>query len=118
MQQGKYVARAIEARLAGREVAPFRYVDKGSMATIGRASAVAELAGLRFGGYLAWLTWLFVHLLYIVQFGNRVLVFVQWAWSYLTWARSARLITAPAAVPTSPPPAGTSPPGQRTFPSG
>lgn len=94
MQQGRHVAGAIRARLDGRPSGPFRYVDKGSMATIGRASAVAEVAGLRFGGYLAWLAWLFIHLLYIVQFGNRVLVLVQWAWSYLTWARSARLITA------------------------
>ena len=108
MQQGRYVARAIRARLDGRVPEPFRYVDRGSMATIGRASAVAEVAGLAFGGYPAWLAWLFVHLLYIVQFGNRVLVLVQWAWSYLTWARSARLITAPAARR---PPAGTSPAG-------
>jgi NADH dehydrogenase len=81
-------------------------VDKGSLATIGRASAVAEIGGLRFGGYPAWLAWLFVHLLYIVQFGNRVLVLVQWAWSYLTWARSARLITASRAE--TPSPIGTS----------
>lgn len=94
MQQGRHVARAICSRLEGRPARPFRYVDKGSMATIGRASAVAEVAGLKFGGYLAWLAWLFIHLLYIVQFGNRVLVLVQWAWSYLTWAKSARLITA------------------------
>jgi len=111
MQQGRHVAKGIRARLGGREARPFRYVDRGSMATIGRASAVAEVAGLRFGGYLAWLAWLFVHLLYIVQFGNRVLVLVQWAWSYLTWARSARLITAPAAETPSPPAAGTSPSG-------
>jgi NADH:ubiquinone reductase (H+-translocating) len=114
MQQGRYVAKAIRARLAGRDPGPFRYFDKGSMATIGRASAVAEVAGLGFGGYLAWLAWLFVHLLYIVQFGNRVLVLVQWAWSYLTWARSARLITAPAARPPERPGAGTSPPRRRT----
>ena len=112
MQQGRFVARTIRARLAGREEGPFRYADKGSLATIGRASAVAEVAGLRFGGYLAWLTWLFVHLLYIVQFGNRVLVLVQWAWSYLTWGRSARLITAPAAKDASRPSGpGTSPVG-------
>ena len=118
MQQGRHVARTIRERLQGRSAGPFRYVDKGSMATIGRASAVAEVAGLRFGGYLAWLAWLFIHLLYIVQFGNRVLVLVQWAWSYLTWARSARLITAPAAEIPSPLRAGTSPPGRRTTSSG
>ncbi len=118
MQQGRHVARTIRARLAGRAGEPFRYADKGSMATIGRASAVAEVAGLRFGGYLAWLAWLFIHLLYIVQFGNRVLVLVQWAWSYLTWAKSARLITYPAVENPSPPPAGTSAHERRTFPSG
>ncbi|HYN42385.1 MAG TPA: NAD(P)/FAD-dependent oxidoreductase [Thermoanaerobaculia bacterium] len=118
MQQGRHVARTILARFGAREPGPFRYVDKGSMATIGRASAVAEVAGLKFGGYLAWLAWLFIHLLYIVQFGNRVLVLVQWAWSYLTWARSARLITAPAAETPSPVGAGTSPPGRRTSSSG
>jgi NADH dehydrogenase len=110
MQQGRHVARTILSRLESRPTRPFRYVDKGSLATIGRASAVADVAGLTFGGYLAWLTWLFVHLLYIVQFGNRVLVLVQWAWSYLTWARSARLITASAANPLPPRAAtGTSP---------
>ena len=102
MQQGRHVARTIRARLEGRPGRPFRYVDKGSLATIGRASAVAEIGGLRFGGYPAWLAWLFVHLLYIVQFGNRVLVLVQWAWSYLTWARSARLITGTNAETRSP----------------
>ncbi len=117
MQQGRHVARTIRARLEGRDARPFRYVDKGSMATIGRASAVADVAGLRFGGYAAWLAWLFIHLLYIVQFGNRVLVLFQWAWSYLTWARSARLITAPAAETASRPADGTSPPSRRTFPS-
>jgi len=118
MQQGRFVARAIRDRLAGRDPGPFRYADRGSMATIGRASAIAEVAGLGFGGYLAWLAWLFVHLLYIVQFGNRVLVLVQWAWSYLTWQRSARLITAPAARPPDPPAQGTSPAGSRTPLSG
>ena len=102
MQEGRHVARTIRDRLEGRPPRPFRYVDKGSLATIGRASAVAEIGGLRFGGYPAWLAWLFVHLLYIVQFGNRVLVLVQWAWSYLTWARSARLITASQAETPSP----------------
>lgn len=118
MQQGRFVARAIRDRLAGRDPGPFRYVDRGSMATLGRASAIADVAGLGFGGYLAWLAWLFVHLLYIVQFGNRVLVLVQWAWSYLTWQRSARLITAPAARPPSPPAQGTSPAESRTPLSG
>jgi len=96
MQQGRYAARLVRERLRGRTPPPFRYVDKGSMATIGRSKAVAAVGGLEFGGLLAWLTWLFVHLLYIVQFANRLLVLLQWGFSYLTWARSARLITASA----------------------
>lgn len=93
MQQGRYAARLIQARLSGGRLPPFRYHDKGSMATIGRAAAVADLGFVRFGGYPAWLAWLFIHLMYIVEFDNRLLVFVQWAWSYLTRNRSARLIT-------------------------
>ena len=94
MQQGRYVARVIGARLSGAPPPPpFRYLDFGSMATIGRGAAVADLRIARFNGFLAWLAWLFLHLMYLVQFANRLLVFVQWAWSYLTWNRSARLIT-------------------------
>jgi NADH:ubiquinone reductase (H+-translocating) len=94
MQQGRYVSGTIEARLRGRAVEPFRYRDRGSMAVIGRAAAVADLGWVRFNGTLAWLTWLFIHLLYLVEFDNRLLVLVQWAWNYLTWNRGARLITA------------------------
>ena len=94
MQQGRHVARTLLARLAGRPApAAFRYHDMGSMATIGRGRAIADLGFVRFGGYAAWLAWLFIHLMNLVQFGNRVLILVQWAWSYLTWNRSARLIT-------------------------
>lgn len=94
MQQGRHVARTILARLAGRPgPGPFVYRDRGSMATIGRGRAIADLGFIRFAGYPAWLAWLFIHLMYLVQFGNRVLILVQWAWSYLTWNRSARLIT-------------------------
>jgi NADH dehydrogenase len=93
IQQGRYVASAIRRRLAGKNVAPFVYRDKGSMATIGRASAVADLGWVAFSGYPAWLAWLFIHLLYLVQFQSRVLVLIQWAWSYMTRNRSARLIT-------------------------
>ena len=94
MQQGRHVARTILARLAGRpEPGDFVYRNKGSMATIGRGRAVADLGFVRFAGYAAWLAWLFIHLMYLVQFGNRVLILIQWAWSYLTWNRSARLIT-------------------------
>jgi NADH dehydrogenase len=93
MQQGRYVARQIAARLEGRTSPPFRYVDKGSMATIGRAAAVADLGYVRLSGYPAWLAWLFIHLMYLVAFDNRLLALVQWAWNYLTRNRSARLIT-------------------------
>ncbi len=94
MQEGRHVARVLAARLRGTAPPPpFRYLDLGSMATIGRGAAVCDLGAVRFNGYLAWLAWLFLHLMYIVQFGNRVLIFVQWAWNYLTWNRAARLIT-------------------------
>jgi len=94
MQQGRYVARVIRSRAAGRPVAPFRYRNKGSLAVIGRAAAVADLGRrLRFSGYPAWWLWLFVHIMYLVEFENRVLVFVHWAFSYFTRKRGARLIT-------------------------
>jgi NADH dehydrogenase len=93
MQQGRYVARLIRARLQGRTLPPFCYRDKGSMATIGRGAAVADLGWIKLSGYLAWLAWLFIHLMYLVGFENRLLVFWQWAWAYLTRNRSARLIT-------------------------
>ncbi|MGH9390740.1 MAG: NAD(P)/FAD-dependent oxidoreductase, partial [Vicinamibacteria bacterium] len=93
IQQGRYAARAIEARIAGRASAPFRYLDRGSLAVIGRARAVALVGGRRFSGYPAWLLWLFVHLLYLVEFENRVIVVIQWGWSYFTRNRRARIIT-------------------------
>lgn len=93
MQQGRYVARLIRARLRRKSLPPFAYKHRGSMATIGRAAAVADLGWVYFSGRLAWLAWLFVHLIYLVEFQNRLLVLVQWAWNYLTWNRSARLIT-------------------------
>jgi NADH:ubiquinone reductase (H+-translocating) len=93
MQQGGYVAKLIEKRLRGETVAPFRYFDKGNLAVIGRASAVAQIGPLHMSGLLAWLTWLFVHLMYLVEFSNRVLVFIHWGFLYLTFDRGARLIT-------------------------
>jgi len=94
MQQGTYVARTIVARLAGKPSGPFRYRNKGALAVIGRAAAVADLGKrLRFSGYLAWWLWLFVHIMYLVEYENRVLVFVHWAFSYFTRKRGARLIT-------------------------
>lgn len=93
MQQGRYVAKLIERRFKGRSTAPFRYTDKGNMATIGRKQAVAEIGKLRLWGLPAWLTWLFVHLMYLAEFQNRILVLIQWGWNYFTRNRSARLIT-------------------------
>ena len=93
MQQARYVARTLDRRRRGRRARPFRYFDKGSMATIGRRSAVAELPlGIRFGGTLGWLSWLGLHLLFLVGFRNRVVVFVNWAWNYLNWDRGNRAI--------------------------
>ena len=92
IQQGRYVADRIGRRLRGRNSGPFRYVNKGELATIGRAAAVANFGRLRFSGYPAWLLWLFVHLMYLVGFENRLLVFVQWAWNYVTRNRGTRLI--------------------------
>jgi len=95
MQQGAYVAKLIRERLRGRTLPPFRYRDKGSLAVIGRNAAVAQIGLLHISGLLAWLTWLFVHLMYLVEFSNRVLVFIQWGFLYLTFNRGARLITGP-----------------------
>ncbi len=93
MQQGQYVAEVIRKRLRRETCEPFRYRDRGQLATIGRAAAVADLRGLRFSGYAAWLLWLFVHLMYLVEFQNRILVLIQWAWLYFTRNRGARIIT-------------------------
>ncbi|MBA2243882.1 MAG: NAD(P)/FAD-dependent oxidoreductase [Gemmatimonadetes bacterium] len=93
MQQGPWAAANIRRSLAGEPRRPFRYRDKGTMAVIGRFRAVAEIAGAKLAGALAWLAWLFIHILYLSGFRNRIVVFVQWAWSFLTWQRAARLIT-------------------------
>jgi NADH dehydrogenase len=92
MQQGRYAARLVRDRLRGAATPPFRYVDKGNLATIGRARAVAELGGLRLSGLPAWLTWLAIHLFYLIGFQNRMLVLTRWAISFLTRGRGARLI--------------------------
>lgn len=94
MQQGRYVAKVIKRRFDGKSTPPFRYVDKGNMATIGRRLAVGEIGRLRFWGFPAWIAWLFIHLMYLAEFQNRVLVLIQWGWNYVTRNRSARLITA------------------------
>ena len=92
MQQGRHVASVIRARLADRPHQPFRYRDKGNLATIGRAAAVADIHGLKLSGFLAWMTWLLVHLWYLIGFQNRVLVLIRWSVSFLTHGRGARLI--------------------------
>ncbi|WP_169977057.1 NAD(P)/FAD-dependent oxidoreductase [Tautonia rosea] len=93
MQAGRYAARSILRQISGKPRKPFHYVDKGLLATIGRASAVANLRGFKFSGLPAWLLWLFVHIFFLVGFRNRLLVMIQWAYSYLTYDRGARLIT-------------------------
>jgi NADH dehydrogenase len=93
IQQGKFVAKRIGCRLTGRPLPEFRYRDLGNLATIGRSAAVADFGWIRCSGLIAWLMWLFIHLMNLVDFRNRVLVFLQWGWNYLTYDRSARLIT-------------------------
>jgi len=94
MQQGGYVARLIRRRVAGRPApAPFHYFNKGNLATVGRNKAVAEFGNLHIWGFPAWFTWVFVHLMYLVEFDNRLLVFVEWVYNYFTRNRGARLIT-------------------------
>jgi NADH dehydrogenase len=93
MQQGRYVAGLIGRRLRGETVAPFHYFNKGNLATIGRNRAVADFGFLRIAGFAAWFLWVFVHLMYLVEFENRLLVFVEWLYNYITRNRGARLIT-------------------------
>jgi NADH:ubiquinone reductase (H+-translocating) len=99
IQEARYVADRIRGKLAGKDMPPFHYRDYGTMATIGRAKAVAMIGRLRFSGLFAWLAWLFVHLMYIVEYENRLLVLFQWAWNYFTWSRAARLITGDNRLP-------------------
>ena len=99
IQQGRYVGKVIGARLRNKTLPAFRYFDKGNLATIGRGAAVADLNWLQISGLPAWLIWIFIHLLYIVQFQNRLLVLLQWAWLYITFDRSARLITGENPLP-------------------
>lgn len=93
IQEGRAVARAIRKRLAGQSPEPFHYVDKGTMATIGRGAAIAEIGPLKLSGLIAWFAWLLIHIFFLIGFRNRVAVMLEWAWSYLTWQRGARLIT-------------------------
>lgn len=93
IQQGRHAAANIRRQAAGASTTPFHYVDKGSLATIGRAAAVAEIGRLRFGGFFAWMAWLLIHIFYLIGFRNRLWVMAGWAWSYVTFKRGARLIT-------------------------
>jgi len=95
MQAGRHAARMVTRRLAGRPTEPFRYLDKGSLATIGRAAAVAEIGNIHLSGFVAWLAWLLIHLLFLIGFRSRVLVLMQWAWAYVAFDRGARVITQP-----------------------
>ncbi len=93
MQQGRHVAKIIRDSLAGKPRTDFRYFDKGIMATVGRASGIAQTGRLKLWGFVGWLAWLFIHIMYLIGFRNRVLVLIEWSWAWLTYGRSARLIT-------------------------
>jgi NADH dehydrogenase len=97
MQQGRYAAAVVRARLREHEHSAFRYRDKGNLATIGRAAAVADIKGIRLSGFLAWATWLVVHLFYLIGYQNRLLVLIRWSVSFATHGRGARLITGASA---------------------
>lgn len=107
IQQGHYAARLIRERLENRSTPPFRYLDKGNLATIGRGRAVADLHVVRLSGLPAWLVWLFVHLWYLIGFENRLLVMIQWSFSFFTHGRGARLIGEPFPPPAGPLPTAT-----------
>jgi NADH dehydrogenase len=93
MQQGRYAAREIVAAVAKRPRKPFKYVDKGQLAVIGRARAVAEIGPFKLSGFPAWFVWIFIHIAYLIGFGNRLIVMIRWGISYVTFERGARLIT-------------------------
>jgi NADH dehydrogenase len=99
MQMGRHAARMIYGDIAGGARSAFAYRDKGSLATIGRARAVADFGRIRFGGFVAWLSWLAIHIFFLIGFRNRVLVLISWAWSYLTFRRGARIITGVPPLP-------------------
>ena len=101
LQQGRYAARLVRDRLRGQATKPFRYVDKGDLATIGRSKAVADVKGLHLSGFTAWVTWLVVHLFYLIGFQNRLLVLIRWTVSFATRGRGARLIVRPPEDPAA-----------------
>jgi len=101
-QMGKHAARQILADLDGKQRVPFVYIDKGSMATIGRSAAVAQVKKLRINGWFAWLMWLTVHLFFLIGMRSRLIIFLQWAWAYISWQRGARIITGQGLPPSRP----------------
>ncbi len=103
IQQGRYAAHLIEARLNGKTLPPFHYNDLGNMAVIGRASAVADFGRFHLHGFIGWLAWAFIHIINLIEFENRQLVMLQWAWSYITRNRAARLITGEETLPVRKP---------------
>jgi NADH dehydrogenase len=103
MQGGRHTAKNIRRAIEKKPSLPFRYVDKGSLATIGRRSAVADVFGVHLSGFIAWCTWLFVHILYLIGFRNRFIVMFEWAWAYLTYQRAARVIIEPSDSPAPAP---------------
>jgi NADH:ubiquinone reductase (H+-translocating) len=100
IQEGAAAARNIKHDLHGESRENFHYFDKGNLATIGRAAAIAEFGKLHISGFVAWLSWLFVHIFFLIGFRNRIIVLIQWAWSYLTYERGARLITGDQRLPS------------------
>ena len=107
MQQARYVGKVIKSELASSTPSPrgaFKYFDKGSMATIGRSRAIAQARGIKLHGFIAWLAWLFIHIFYLIGFRSRFVVLFTWMWSYLSYKRGARLITATGWSPSSPVP--------------
>jgi len=99
MQEGTFVAKTIARDMAGQAREDFKYRDKGSLATIGRAAAIAQFGKVHISGFVAWLAWLFIHIFFLIGFRNRIIVFIQWAWSYVTYERGARLITGSTELP-------------------
>lgn len=103
IQQGRHAARNILRACKGLSYEPFQYIDRGSLATIGRAAAVADLGRIKFSGFFAWVAWLFVHIFFLIGFRNRFIVMFEWAWAYFTFQRAARLITGDINNPPGPP---------------
>jgi len=100
IQEGKATARNIARDLQGKPRQNFHYVNKGSLATIGRAASIAQFGKVHISGFIAWLSWLFVHIFFLIGFRNRIIVLIQWAWSYFTYERGARLITGDQTLPS------------------